>query len=45
MRNRPADFEEWIDAWMAHDWMSELAWDLARRGLVNDAVRVADAFA
>jgi tetratricopeptide (TPR) repeat protein len=45
LRNRSADFEEWIDAWMAHDWMSELAWDLARRGLVDDAVRVADAFA
>jgi tetratricopeptide (TPR) repeat protein len=45
LRDRPADFDEWIDAWMAHDWMSELALDLARRGLVDDAVRVADAFA
>ena len=45
LRDRPADFEEWADVFMAHDWMSELAWDLARRGLVDDAVRVADAFA
>ena len=45
LRDRPADFEAWADDLMAHDWMSELAWDLARRGLVDDAVRVADAFA
>lgn len=30
---------------MAHDWMIELPWQLARRGSVDDAVRVADAFA
>jgi SEC-C motif-containing protein len=45
LRGRPADLEEWMDAWMAHDWMSGLAWDLARHGLVDDAVRVSDAFA
>ena len=45
LRGRPDDFEEWLDVFMAHDWMAELAWDLARHGLVDDAVRVADAFA
>jgi tetratricopeptide (TPR) repeat protein len=45
LRGRPEDFEEWLDTWMAHDWMSELPWELAQRGLADDAVRVADAFA
>lgn len=30
---------------MAHEGMSELPWDLARRDLLDDAIRVADAFA
>jgi tetratricopeptide (TPR) repeat protein len=40
-----ADFEALAEDWIAHDWMCELPWELARRGLVDDAVRIADAFA
>lgn len=45
LRGRPADFAGWVEDWMAHDWMLELPWALARRGLVDEAVRVADSFA
>lgn len=45
LRGRPADFERWVEDWMAHDWMLELPWTLARRGLIDEAVRIADAFA
>lgn len=45
LRGRPADFEGWAEDWAARDWMCELPFDLARRGLVDDAVQVADAFA
>jgi hypothetical protein len=45
LRGRPADFEGWVEDWIAHDWMCELPWTLARRGLVDEAVRIADAFA
>ncbi|MGH2949734.1 MAG: SEC-C metal-binding domain-containing protein [Solirubrobacteraceae bacterium] len=30
---------------MAHDWMCELPWTLARRGMFDDALRIADVFA
>ena len=45
LRSRPADFERWVEDWMAHDWMPRLPWDLARLGLVDDALRIADGFA
>lgn len=45
LSDRPDEFEAWVDAFMAHDWMCELPWDLARRDLLDEAVQVADAFA
>ena len=45
LRGRPADFEGWSADWGADEWMLELPFDMARRGLAEDAVRVADAFA
>lgn len=45
LRGRPADFEDWVEGFMGHEWMTQLPWDLARRGLVDEATRVADAFA
>jgi tetratricopeptide (TPR) repeat protein len=45
VRGTDADFESWAEDWPSRDWMLELPWMLFRRGLVDDAVRVADAFA
>jgi tetratricopeptide (TPR) repeat protein len=45
LRGRPDDFEAWAEDWPARDWMLELPWTLARHEMVDDAVRVADAFA
>jgi len=45
LRGRDADFESWADDWTTRDWMCELPWMLAQRGMIEDAVRVADAFA
>lgn len=45
LRGRDADFESWADDWMARDWMLELPWMVARRGMTAEAVQVADAFA
>jgi tetratricopeptide (TPR) repeat protein len=45
LRDSPAAFEAWAEDWPSRDWMLELPWMLDRRGLVDDALRVADAFA
>lgn len=44
LRDSPAAFEAWAEDWSSRDWMLQLPWDLDHRGLVDDAVRVADAF-
>lgn len=45
MRGQAAAFGDWVESFMAADWMLQLPWDLARRGLVDPATQVADAFA
>lgn len=45
LRGRPEDFDAWADDWPTRDWMLELPWTLARHEIVDDAVRIADAFA
>lgn len=45
LRGRPAGFQAWVEDSMAQEWMIQLPWDLARRELLDDATRVADAFA
>ncbi len=45
LAGRPAQLADWVEHWMAHDWLLELPHDLARHGLVDEAVRVGDAFA
>lgn len=44
LTGRPEDFAEWVETWMAHDWVWELPQNLAQHGCVDEAVRVADAF-
>lgn len=45
LRGGDAEFERWVDDWMARDWMFALPWMLARREMTAEAVQIADAFA
>lgn len=45
LRDRHEDFDAWADDWLSQEWMFELPWALARHDMVDDAVRVAEAFA